>query len=169
MHFKRRGRIGLRDKLAANNAADRFYALNAGVEPQAQAVIPAKRQYTKRTDGSSEHKEQCAVVDWWRSACGVYQLPEFALFAVPNGAFLGSGYIGAKKLKREGMRPGMLDLVLAVPRDQFHGMFIEMKYGTNKTSDEQDAVLTYLKYSGYSASVHWSAESAISAMKEYLA
>lgn len=137
--------------------------------PDQLTPIPEKRAYTKRTDGSSEHEEQCAVIQWWDAACGTYGLPRFALFSVPNGAHLASGYIGAGRLKREGMRKGMLDLVLARPADQFHGMYIEMKYGDNKPSAEQKEVKAYLESQGYSVGVHWSADSAIAAIKDYLA
>lgn len=161
-------KLSERARILKFNAADAFYAAAAEVEPKFQQEVPPERKYTKRTDGSSEHKEQCAVIEWWRKACGVYRLPEFVLFAIPNGAHLASGYIGAGKLKREGLRPGMLDLVLAVPRGESHGKFIEMKYGSNKPSPEQNAVIAHFKYAGYSVGVHWSADSAISAIKEYL-
>jgi hypothetical protein len=151
------------------NARSRFNAAAAGVEPKFLIdEPPPKRQYTKRTDGSSEHKEQCAVIEWWRQACGVYQLPAFALYAIPNGAYLASGYMGAAKLKAEGMRPGMLDLCLAVPRHGSHGKYIEMKYGKNRPSVEQNTVAEYLKFQGYSVSFHWDADSAINSIKEYL-
>lgn len=143
------------------------FCLAAADKPPVSFGIPPKRTYTKRAD-SSEHAEQSAVIDWWDKACGTYGLPQFALFAVPNGAHLASGYIGASRLKAEGMRPGALDLVLAVPRDQFHGLFLEMKYGRNKPSEDQDAFIAYLLGAGYHASVQWSADSAIAAIKEYL-
>ena len=158
----------LREKLQESQRGLNLWAAMSG-KPAIQLDIPEKRSYTKRAEGSNEHKEQCAVIDWWRSACGSYRLPEFALFAVPNGAHLASGYIGAGKLKREGMRPGALDLQLAAPRQQFHGLFLEMKFGKNKPSEEQEAFISHLARSGYSVSVHWTADSAIKAIKEYLA
>lgn len=58
------------------------------------------------------------------------------LFAVPNGANLNTGK-GRKskaaainqgaKLKKEGVRAGIPDLMLPVPRTPFHGLFIEFK------------------------------------------
>ena len=55
-----------------------------------------------------------------------------------------------------------------MPHDQFHGLFLEMKVGNNKPTDEQTAFVEYLQSAGYVASVHWSADSAIAAIKEYL-
>lgn len=40
----------LRETLARNNAADRFYAASFNKEPMAQSAIAAKRAYTKRSD-----------------------------------------------------------------------------------------------------------------------
>jgi len=44
----------LRDVLAANNAADRFYAAMNGKEPVAQTPIPLKRRYTQNEQRVSE-------------------------------------------------------------------------------------------------------------------
>jgi len=53
------------------------------------------------------------------------------LFSIPNGSYLaGDGKQRAMRagiLKREGMRPGVHDLFLMVPRYDWHGLFIEMK------------------------------------------
>lgn len=164
-------RKSLRENLLESRRGLEHYAALAGrpIPAEIQRIsIPEKRAYTKRSDGS-EHDEQSTVVQWWNNACGTYGLPPFALFAVPNGAHLASGYIGAGRLKREGMRSGMLDLVLAAPRDQFHGFFLEMKYGKNRPSDEQIKVKDYLQGAGYMTGVYWSADSAIAAIKDYLA
>lgn len=63
MHFKRRGRLGLRDKLAANNVADRYYAAMAGVEPQGQSPIPPKRERAKPDPANTEGPVLAAVGD----------------------------------------------------------------------------------------------------------
>lgn len=157
----------LREHLQDSQRGLNYYADMTG-KPRLDLAVPEKRQYTKRTDGSSEHAEQCAVIQWWDSACGTYNLPRFALFAVPNGAHLASGYIGAGKLKREGMRSGALDLILAKPTAKFAGCMIEMKYGDNKPSDAQNAFIGYLSGAGYYTTVCYSADAAIDAIKEYL-
>ena len=56
-------RKSLRDTLAANNAADRYYAAMAGVEPQAQSVIAPKRAYTKSAPEELEGATLRAVGD----------------------------------------------------------------------------------------------------------
>lgn len=159
-----------REKLLENKKGLDHWAAMSGkpVPAEIQIVVPEKRAYTKRTDGRSEHAEQCTVIDWWDAQHSFYGVPHFALFAVPNGAHLSSAYIGAGKLKREGMRRGAFDLILAVPRHPFHGWFGEMKFGKNTASDEQEAFGIYLNGAGYAASFHWSADSAIASIKTYL-
>lgn len=116
----------------------------------------------------SEHDSQKAVCDWWRLACKGFGLPEFALFAVPNG---GARHVAvARKLKAEGVRAGILDLVLAVPRIDLGcgALFVEMKRRPNKPSPEQEAVILYLRKRGYHCVIAWTAEDAITAISAYL-
>lgn len=127
----------------------------------------------------AEHEEQVAVIDWAQLLSG--QIPELALlFAIPNGAklpyFQAQGKNGktyrwspeAEKLKREGLRRGVPDLFLPVARNGFHGLFIELKYGRNKPSDDQVAYLDAVAAQGYLAAVCWGAEDAIETLTEYL-
>ena len=52
--------------------------------------------------------------------------PELALiYAVPNGELRSKGTAG--KLKSQGVKPGVPDLVLPVARGGYFGMYIEMK------------------------------------------
>lgn len=124
----------------------------------------------------SEHDSQRAVCDWWRLACKGYGLPEFALFAVPNGGARHPAV--GRKMKAEGVRAGVPDLFLAVPRRfpaaeetpgfAFIGLFVEMKRRPNKPSAEQEAVILYLRKRGYHVVVAYSAEESIKAISAYL-
>ena len=82
----------------------------------------------------SEHQEQVALFQWAElQKCTVPELG--LLFAIPNG-----GQRDAKtgaKLKREGVKRGVPDIFLPVPRWLYHGLFIEMKFGKNKATKEQ--------------------------------
>jgi len=83
----------------------------------------------------SEHHEQVALIDWARSQEA--QIPELALlYANP---------LGGKRPKRtavamraEGAKAGVPDLSLPVARGGWFGLFIEMKFGRNKTTPAQD-------------------------------
>lgn len=155
-----------REALQANNAADAYYAAMAGVEPQAQNVLPPKRERKAAVPTASEHQEQAAVISWWARVHSKYTLPEFALFAVPNGG--ARDPITGSRLKAEGVRPGALDLILAKPVGSYSGLLLEMKVGYNKPSPEQLNFIEYLRSVGYQASVHWDAGSAIAAIENYL-
>lgn len=133
--------------------------------------LPKKRGVIRRpVDGKpvyrSEHQEQADVIRWWNVAHKQYALPYFALFAVPNGG--ARDVITGSRLKAEGVRRGALDLILAKPKGGYSGLFIEMKVGNNKPTDEQEQFIDYLANAGYVASVHWTAGSAIAAIEEYL-
>jgi hypothetical protein len=80
-----------------------------------------------------ESRLQQSCVKWFR-----LQYPRFKklLFAVPNGG--GRRYTEAKILIGEGVVPGVSDLILAVPKKEFHALFIEMKAGKNKLSEQQE-------------------------------
>src|SRR5258706_12086600 len=90
----------------------------------------------------SEHQSQAAVISWWALACNGYELPPFALFAIPNGG--ARDPITGSRLKQEGVRAGILDLMLAVKRGNFGGLFIEMKKLGHRPSPAQKEVMDYL-------------------------
>jgi len=134
--------------------------------------LPVKRARVIRrpVDGKpahrSEHQEQTEVVSWWNMIHGTYDLPRFALYAIPNGG--ARDPISGARLKAEGVRPGAPDLCLAAPRSPYHGLYIEMKAGDNKTNDKQDEFLAYLNGAGYKTAVHWTGKSAIEEIEKYL-
>lgn len=126
----------------------------------------------------SEHSQQLALFCW--SALETKNYPQLKwLYAVPNGFFASSGQKG--KMKAEGLRDGVPDIVLPVPRPQFldaygpkHGLYIEMKreiYRNRKDggcSEDQLKWLAYLNEVGYKAVVCYSWEEARDVILEYL-
>lgn len=134
----------------------------------AKLPLPKVRGPNKARIGPSEHQEQVAVIDWWRHACKGYGLPEFALFAIPNGG--ARDPITGSRLKAEGVRPGAPDLLLAVTRQTVPGagLFIEMKRLKGVTSDDQLEFQKYLIAAGYAAWICYGASEAIAAIKQYL-
>lgn len=169
-----------REVVEGINATFRFNAAMRGGTPEQMAraeelctQLAPKRERTIRrpVDGRpvirSEHQEQVDVISWWNMACAGYGLPMCALFAIPNGG--ARDPITGSRLKAEGVRRGVFDLCLAVARGRFHGLYIEMKAGTNKPSEEQRDFQRYLLEAGYEATVHWDSGEAIDQIKEYLA
>lgn len=111
----------------------------------------------------SEHDEQAALFDW----AAYQQTPELAmLFAIPNG---GDRHIlVAKKMRREGVKAGIPDIFLAVPREDYHGLFIEMKFDKNRPTKHQIWWLKMLEVHGYKTAVCWNWEAATEVIEEYL-
>ena len=81
---------------------------------------------------SKEGHLQSECVKWFRLA-----YPKLALLmvAIPNGGSRNA--MEARNLKLQGVTPGVADLVLFVARQGYHGLCIEMKYGTGKQTDTQ--------------------------------
>jgi len=125
------------------------------------ALNPGQTKMAER----SEHDEQCDLILW--AVANAYLCPELDdLFAIPNG---GKRDVGTgKKLKAEGVRPGVPDLMLPHARRDFYGLFIEMKVGRNKPSDLQIARIERLEKSGYCVRVCYSAQSARNVIVWYL-
>lgn len=123
----------------------------------------------------TEHAEQVAIFQWARMCAGRY--PELAfMFAIPNGAKLpymknsnGQRYSPqAIKLLSEGLLPGVSDIFLPAARGGWHGLFIELKHGTNTLSDKQQAFAEAMLSFGYLAVAAWEADQAIETIENYL-
>jgi hypothetical protein len=111
----------------------------------------------------SEHAEQVATIQWFRM-----QYPKYTkyLWAIPNG---GSRHIvAAVKLKAEGVMPGVSDCFLMIPKDGWHGLFIEMKVKGGRLSDSQKEFMGAATLMGYQAVVCYGFDEAKKAINEYL-
>lgn len=89
-----------------------------------------------------------------------------AVYHVPNGGKRSK--TEAARFKRQGVKPGVPDLVLPVPRHGFHGLYIEMKYGRNKASSEQSWWLEQLTAQGYMCVLCVGADAAIRTICDYM-
>lgn len=113
----------------------------------------------------SEATEQECLVGWCRLLENRY--PELKwLYHIPNGGSRNKAE--AARLKEQGVKAGVPDLCLPVARSGFHGLYIEMKYGKNKTTDNQKEWLAGLAENGYQTAVCYGAEEAQKVIKEYL-
>ncbi len=115
--------------------------------------------------GKSEGSHQKALMAWAALNCGQYPQLKW-LVHIPNG---GTRNIReAVELKAQGVKAGVPDLMLPWPNRNFAGLFIELKYGKNKTSTEQDEWLDYLSSVGYMTSVQWDWIGARDLLLDYL-
>lgn len=113
----------------------------------------------------TEHLHQVALINWARLNTKKY--PELdLLFAIANG---GKRHIGvARKLKAEGVKPGIPDLFLPVARGKYHGFFIEMKADGGRLSPAQRAVHAQLIDQGYMVKTYWDWQDAAEGIINYM-
>ena len=112
----------------------------------------------------TEDQEQAALVRWFQEK---YPRIKNRLFAIPNGAH--KSRYAASRFMATGLRAGVPDLFLPVPRGQYHGLFIELKRVTGGVvSDRQRDWLNYLNSAGYLAVVCRGCEEAKMTITEYM-
>lgn len=129
--------------------------------------MPGKWKINTKTRRAvpSEHSEQVALMEW--ATLVRSQRPELDfLYAVPNGGFRQPAT--ARKLKAEGVKPGVPDLCLPVSRSGFHGLYLEMKATDGRLSEIQVRWLTALRSNGYAACVAYSFDQARQILVDYL-
>lgn len=111
----------------------------------------------------TEHDEQALLIKWF----DLQYKDKFVLFAIPNGGI--RNVVVAKKLKKEGVRSGVPDLFLAVPKNPYAGLFIEMKRAKGgKLSLYQKDMITSLEDAGYRCEVCHGFEQAKLVIEDYL-
>jgi hypothetical protein len=108
-----------------------------------------------------EHNLQMACVNWFR-----LQYPKLLIYAIPNGGQRNA--IVAAKMKAEGVLSGVPDLHIPVAKGRFHGLYIEMKAGKNKPTENQRTVMQKLQDEGYKCDVCYSFDNFVSLVNEYL-
>jgi hypothetical protein len=126
--------------------------------------IPVPKEREKPTH--EESRIQCEVIQWWASACKIFGVPEILLFAIANAGK--RGVILGRIMKREGLRAGVSDLFLSVPRGQFHGLYIEMKKPNGVVSPSQQRFQCIVTSQEYAAYVCYSAAQARKLIAVYL-
>lgn len=97
----------------------------------------------------TESEEQQALFRWAEWASGQY--PELKLlYHIPNEGKRSKGTGG--RMRAEGLKKGVPDLCLPVPRGKYHGLYIEMKrVEGGKLSDDQKEWIFNLSRQGYCA------------------
>lgn len=114
---------------------------------------------------TTEADEQKALIQWAKFQEKKYSELKM-LMHVPNEGKRSPRY-GAE-LKRLGLQAVFPDLALFVPRNGKAALFIEMKVGRNKCTDNQKKWIRNLLEQGYEVKVCYSCEEAIQIIKRYL-
>lgn len=114
---------------------------------------------------TTERAEQVAVFQWIDASIGKYPALKNA-FHPANG---GKRHIGvARKMKAEGVRRGVPDIILLYPTHIFNGLAIEMKIKGNYPTKEQKEWMERLKVANYKVALCYSADEAIAVLINYL-
>lgn len=113
----------------------------------------------------TEAGAQEMLFNWMQLQSGRY--PELNLaYHVPNGGKRNSAE--AAHLKRQGVKAGVPDICLPVARRGYHGLYIELKVGRNKPTQNQKNWIILLQEQGYKAVVCWGWEEAAEVIGEYV-
>lgn len=118
--------------------------------------------------GLSEAQHQANVIKWTQQPSIRHQWPELALLHhIPNGGSRDN--VEGKHLKQQGVKSGVPDLCLPVPRGRYHGLYIEMKKEDGKTSPDQEWWGDRLQTQGYAWTVCHGYQAAIDVLQWYMA
>lgn len=118
--------------------------------------IKIKKPREKKNE-TPEHDIQAAFIHWCRmeALLGRRELAYF--YSIPNGIFVSK--FTRNKMVAEGLLMGVSDLHLPVPRGSYHGLFLEVKNGTQgKISIPQRNFIAFVTSQGYFAKVCGSLE-----------
>ena len=114
----------------------------------------------------TEDEEHLLLVRWAELHHG--KQPELDLLLhIPNGGKRSK--VEAARFKAMGVKPGVPDLLLPVPRGKYHGLFIELKRRSGgRVSEHQGAWLCRLAEQGYRVAVCKGWEEARDEIESYL-
>lgn len=118
----------------------------------------------KRRNAQPEAIEQAKVIAWARASERNYPYLQL-LHCSLNGVKMTKAQAG--RAIAQGMLSGVPDLFLPVPKNGYHGLFIEMKYGSNKVTENQEKFLQNAANVGFAVSVCYSAQEAIKRIEDY--
>lgn len=112
-----------------------------------------------------EDAEQAALFEW------AAYYPELRwLFSIPNGG--NRNIREAKRLVKQGVKAGVSDVFLPIPRRPYSGLFIEMKRskadGRSKITQDQGDFMMAMTHQKYKCVVCYGFVEATNAIKDYL-
>ncbi|WP_432046532.1 VRR-NUC domain-containing protein [Weeksella virosa] len=122
-------------------------------------IYVQKPKKKKRSNHESKLQQQC--VKWFR-----LQFRDVMIFSIPNGGSRHQKEVA--KIKAEGVVAGVSDLFIMKASRGFHGLFIEMKYGKNTTTEKQDVFLAKARSERYATAVCYSFEEFVKVTTQYL-
>ncbi|CAI1502735.1 VRR-NUC domain [Serratia quinivorans] len=113
-----------------------------------KAKLKVRGGKVKKARRQPELEEQAALIEWAdKTVIDGIRIGDY-LIHIPNEGKRGPK--AAKDAKRLGLRAGVPDLFLALPRNGYAGLWIEMKSITGIATSEQIDWMRKLKNEGYS-------------------
>lgn len=123
------------------------------------------KEYLGMQFNLTESQIQILIFDWVE--LHKHKYPELELlYHIPNGGY--RNIATAKRLKAEGVKPGVPDLCLPVAKGIYNGLYIELKTNKGRLSENQKKWLESLQNQGYYAVVAYSFDQAIGLLKSYI-
>lgn len=127
---------------------------------------PGNKPISYYAESGTEHGHQVAVCVWASRVLNVQPLLRW-LFAIPNGGERNPAT--ASRLKAEGVKTGVPDLCLPVPRRNYAGLYIEMKKpGGTLSKAQKDDWIPFLTSQFYYVAVCYNYLDAIRCLEWYL-
>lgn len=138
---------------------DGFICYNCYIEKKDAKIAKKKRAIShEEADIQSEFFAQAKIF--------FPRIPEKLLFAVPNGG--SRNKLEAINLKRQGVKPGVADVLLLIPKGGFASLCLEFKTKTGKQSPEQKEFQIQAEKCGSKYVIVRSVKEAIEKVREYL-
>lgn len=127
-----------------------------------------KRKKSGPSKRELEGQEQAELLEWFR-----LQYPEIGhlLIHIPNGGSRRNAFEGWR-LKQQGVRAGVSDLLLPVARGGYHGLWLEFKAAPPNdaaVSASQAEWLAWMQAQGYRAEICLGVAAAMTVFNTYLA
>lgn len=147
---------------SANSAPPVAPSTRAGSRPASKVVKSTRSAAPMKV---SEDDLQISCFQWIELMRPAHPILEWVIH-VPNGGKRPRGAAG--KLKAMGVKPGVLDVLLPLPYNGWSGLAIEMKVGSNKTTEQQDDWLDVFEASGYYTAVCYTLETFMGHVNRFL-
>jgi hypothetical protein len=130
--------------------------------------VPKQARPTRARKGEAEGDEQAQLIKLFRA-----QFPAVGalLIHVPNGGSRKNAFEGWR-LKEQGVRAGVSDLLLPVARGGFFGLWIEFKAAPPNdaaVSDSQREWVAQMQAQGYAAQICLGVDAALRVLVDYMA
>ncbi|OIX34112.1 hypothetical protein AXW38_07300 [Yersinia ruckeri] len=120
----------------------------------------------RKVNHQAETEEQAALIKWADNTVIDGICVGDYLIHIPNEGKRGPK--AARDAKRLGLRKGVPDLFLALPRGGYAGLWIEMKALHGKLTTDQNQWLNKMNEMGYLAIIKFSCVEAVKTITEYI-